>query len=273
MMMILSSCSQNVWVLKKSRLYDHAIIENPSTGDRDDNYYRKVPKKIFKAKLKDKDSYIVITPKEKKDKVVSGKETVLPPSKMENFEMQEAVKRSLEGENLVFPSVGAKDTNGPKGFHYFDSGILLKGLTIPIKYRPGLPEYSTTAIDSFPNQLETGVNLGFAGGVRLSYNFYNPNTKLEANKVLRLSVVPGAFLGLGSTTISRSNTRMPQLGKEDVSRKVGTISGGVFLMFGVNRVHFGYATGADWVLGKWSTGWVYNGKRWHGLILGLDLIK
>jgi len=46
-------------------------------------------------------------------------------------------------------------------------------------------------------------------------------------------------------------------------------------MLGINNLHFGYAFGVDNIFGNGRNGysWVYQGQLWHGLILGLDILK
>jgi len=151
---------------------------------------------------------------------------------------------------------------------YRDSKPVLQALTIPIKIRPKLT--NTSFNDSFPQQAESGINVDVAFGWKFNLlNVYNGKNRVFGQSTNTWSVTPGVFLGLGTTDLSATTTR-PVI---EFERNAATISTGGFIMFGFNNINIGAAIGFDHATGQDNKLWVYQDKRWYGLILGLDLVK
>lgn len=148
---------------------------------------------------------------------------------------------------------------------YTEKQFVFQALTIPFKIRPPLSEYR----DTFPTQIETGVNIGFAGGYKFKYKLYSAPKDIMGNNTKEFSFTPGIFFGLGATDIKPENTR-PQL---EFARKALVVTPGIFVMLGYNRINLGYTIAWDIATGTNSSDWVYQRKLWHGFILALDIIK
>jgi hypothetical protein len=44
-------------------------------------------------------------------------------------------------------------------------------------------------------------------------------------------------------------------------------------MLGYNNINFGYSFGWDYATGEGHNGWLYQGQLWHGITIGIDIIK
>ncbi|HZV69825.1 MAG TPA: hypothetical protein VFG10_09780 [Saprospiraceae bacterium] len=173
---------------------------------------------------------------------------------------------SINTDKLFYTDL--KSESFKNKFRYFDSKPLLQALAIPIKIRPRLDD--SALLDSFPSQTETGFNPALAFGLKMSFNNFRINNDIFGRNLRQLSLTPGFFFGTGATDLKKTNTRNPIIKFE---RKATVISPGMFLMFGYNNINFGYSLGIDFATGKGSQEWLYQGLVWHGISLGLDILK
>lgn len=165
-----------------------------------------------------------------------------------------------------------------RGFLYGENKPVIQAINITLKFRqrPSLSfpaSYTATqqaAVDSFPRQVESGVNLGLALGYKFTYNWFRSTKDALGRFTNQLAFAPAIFIGTGVTDISNSNTRfIPKI----TTRKTAIFSFGGVVMFGFNNINVGYATGWDWAQGDYGKDWVFQGKQWQGIILALDILK
>lgn len=135
-------------------------------------------------------------------------------------------------------------------------------LTIPIKYRPSEA--------GLPNQLNTNFNGAFYTGYRrdvyrLSYR--RAPFRVYKRKITHYGYSLGLFTGIGSTAINPWVTRDVVAAEYDGIVWLKGIAG----IAGINNFTFGLALGVDHLLDKNHHVWIYQGKPWLGLTLGLNL--
>lgn len=135
-------------------------------------------------------------------------------------------------------------------------------LTIPLKYRPQLPD--------FPRQLTSSLN----GALYLGYrtDVYSVGYTLHpvgaaVRDVSHYGFSFGAFTGLGATFMNPWVTRDAIAIEYD-----GLVWGkGVASIVALNSFTAGVALGWDHLLDKNRKTWIYQGKPWVGLVFGLNL--
>ena len=139
---------------------------------------------------------------------------------------------------------------------------VLNILSIVFKYRP--------STDGFPNQLHTNFNAaGYIGYGSESYILAydkNPLNSYE-RKMHHFGYSFGLFGGLGAPEIT------PSVTNDNVQIEYyGVIfTKGVTGMVSVGSLTFGAAIGFDHLLDKNRKFWIYQGKPWIGLAVGLSL--
>ena len=233
----------------------YKIVPSAAGGGQQDLEVHRVQTR-FGARITEKENSLIITPIDK----------VLPTT------IDKPVKTFSAGANYEtnhhFPDANHDVGMVPNKFVYTDHKFLLQGLSIPLKIRPALKDRSLK--DSFPSQVETGLNVGLAFGVKFSRNIYRSEKNMFGQSTNRVSISSGFFMGTGGADLKKANTRDPIIQYE---RKVPMLNPGFFLMLGFNNVNFGYAAGVDYALGRDRKSWLYQGKFWHGISIGLDIIK
>ena len=145
---------------------------------------------------------------------------------------------------------------------YWKRSFDLDVLTIPFKYRP--------AIDSFPRQLSNHLN----GALYLGYRSDTYNLAYDVNPIGKISqriahfgISAGVVTGFGVTPVTPWFTRNAVNIEYD-----GFIwSKGLAVMFGVDKLSFGLFVGVDHLLDSNKEVWIYQGKFYTGLTLGLNL--
>jgi hypothetical protein len=255
---ITAGCGQIKHVTKGSYVFRYTDnqgqrLNDPSAEDKFDIF--EIPDK-FKSKIDDKTDYLVI----KTDSIIKASKPI------ESIPVSSPNLAKIPLNGLIYSS--ESDNNIPEkyktSFRYNDFKFALQTLTIPLKFRNALDDGT-----KFPDQVETGINIGFAPVIKYNFNVFNPSKKIMGKSLNTYSINTGAILNLGATDL-KASSNAPGI-KSD--RKAGMFTYGVFLMFGVNNINFGYAIGADSIIGEGSEYWVYQNKVWHGLIIALDIIK
>ena len=132
-----------------------------------------------------------------------------------------------------------------------------------LKYRP--------AVSGFPNQLNTSI---FNGSVFLGFrnDFYklkyieNPLHVFKRN-IRHYGFSIGVFAGIGTTPmnefVTRNNISIEYDGFENVA--------GIAAFLTVRKLSFGLNLGMDHLMDPNHNVWIYQGKSWVGLSLGLQL--
>tara|TARA_R110000744_G_scaffold379985_2_gene499373 strand:+ start:678 stop:1574 length:897 start_codon:yes stop_codon:yes gene_type:complete len=148
---------------------------------------------------------------------------------------------------------------------YSDNKPVLQTLTIPFKFRGSVKDISST--------ITTGFNAGIAYGYQWNivtvapiYNTVNGSMQGYDKQTKSFALAP--FAGLTSISLEEDNTNKTI---ENSKTVIGLSLGGVGVLT-YNRFNIGLALGIDYGLED-SKEWIYQGRSWTGLVLGLDLIK
>ena len=175
--------------------------------------------------------------------------------------LRDALPDTTSSLKIAFPAQGR-----PSGFtHYtfrqntFDVDVL----SILLKYRP--------AIHGFPNQLNTSI---LNGAVYLGYrtDLYRLKYKQTPFRIYKRDVTHygfsfGVFTGIGATRMDEFVT----LHRIDIQYDGFVNPSGVAAIVGVDKLSFGLLLGEDHLLDKNRKLWIYQGKPWIGLSVGLNL--
>ena len=135
-------------------------------------------------------------------------------------------------------------------------------LTIPFKYRPGLGDV--------PNQLTTNFNGAVYVGYRSdNYHLSYQQTQLGTyrRRFSHFGYSLGGFTGIGSTNIQP----LVMNNQLNIDYEGVVWSKGVAGIVAVDNLTFGLGLGFDHLLDQNAKNWVYQGKPWLGLTLGLNL--
>lgn len=161
---------------------------------------------------------------------------------------------------LAFPvrSSGVAPATYTLHEYSFDLDIL----AIPLKYR--------ASTEGAPRQLNTQFNGAFYVGFRTDrYRIsYEPTPLGIADREINhFGYSLGYFTGIGVEPINPWVTKDQYPGEYDGIAWMN----GVAAMVGVNSFTFGLAVGIDHLLDGNRNIWIYQGKPWFGLTLGLNL--
>jgi hypothetical protein len=151
----------------------------------------------------------------------------------------------------------------------FDNYIFRKNtfdidvLSILFKYRPSTRE--------IPNQFTTSI---YNGAIYLGYrtDIYHLKYKesplhLFKRNITHYGFSVGMFSGIGASRIDE-NVTDPQINVQ----YDGFINlSGVAVILAVNKLSCGLTMGFDHLLDKYRHSWIYQGKPWIGIALGLNL--
>ena len=145
---------------------------------------------------------------------------------------------------------------------YWQNGFDIDILTVPLKFRPSL--------SSFPKQLNNSLNgtvyLGYRNDTySLSYD-KNPIGILN-QKIMHYGISAGFITGIGTTAMN------PYVTNNNISIEYeGFIwSKGVAVIMGVDKFTFGIIGAVDHLMDKNKGYWLYQGKPYIGLAVGLNL--
>lgn len=136
-------------------------------------------------------------------------------------------------------------------------------LSILFKYRPG--------IKGFPNQLNTSilngaVYVGYRSDLYKLHYRKNP-VKGFTREVSHVGFSFGAFTGIGASRIDEFVTQNGINIQYD-----GVVNpSGIAAIIALNKLSFGLMLGEDHLLDKNRQYWIYEGKPWVGLSVGLNL--
>jgi hypothetical protein len=167
---------------------------------------------------------------------------------------------SARSSGIAFP----KEIGKYSGTHYSFSKSTwdFNFQTIVFKFRP--------AMANLPNQLNTEFNLNLYLGRRLDkYRVSYHTNPLEPfkRKIDHFGYSFGLFTGLGKNPVNGSVTR------NQISYNYDGVIWlkGVSAIVGNNNFTFGLGLGVDNLLDANRDVWVYNGKPWLGLQIGIKL--
>lgn len=136
--------------------------------------------------------------------------------------------------------------------------------SVLIKYR-----FPTPAL---PNQFSNNFNGALYTGIRkdiIHFRNYNTPLKTKRQHMNHFELDGGAFAGLGTTPINASVTN----NNITVEYDGLVLQEGVAAFVGIQNLSIGLGLGWDQLMDKYRRYWIYRGKTWIGLILGLKLSK
>jgi hypothetical protein len=145
---------------------------------------------------------------------------------------------------------------------YRKSTFDLDVLTIPFKYRPSTKTLNT----QLSNHLNGAVYVGYRSDTyELSYKS-NP-IGMVTQRVTHFGFSAGLATGIGSTPIN------PWVTDDNISSEYDGFvwSKAVCLLMGVEKLNFGLALGIDHLLDSNKQYWIYQGKPYVGLTVGLNI--
>ena len=136
-------------------------------------------------------------------------------------------------------------------------------LSILLKYRP--------AVRGFPNQLNTSIlNGAFYLGHRIDfYRLSYKRSPLQAyqRNITHYGFSYGLFTGIGAARIDEYVT----LNNVQIQYDGFVNPSGIAAIIAVNKLTCGLTLGIDHLLDKNNKFWIYQGKLWVGLSVGLNL--
>jgi hypothetical protein len=255
---LLTGCGGIKRVFKNNYAFKYEDNQTKRVKDSsiDDKLYVYQIESSFKSKIDDKTDYSII----KTDSVFKH----FTPTDTIPVKPPKPEKIQISGTIYSTENSFRELDQFQRSFVYSDCKFALQTLTIPLKFRKALDDGT-----KFPNQVESGVNIGFAPVVKYSINVFNPGKKIMGKSTNQYSINSGLILNLGATDL-KTTTTAPGL-KSD--RKSPMFTFGTFIMIGINNINFGYAIGIDKIIGEGHSYWVYQDKIWTGLIIALDIIK
>lgn len=134
-------------------------------------------------------------------------------------------------------------------------------LAVPFKIRP--------SVEGFPAQLDANFDAALYIGRRRD-NYSIKKTKSRRSSKTHISGEGygyGAFVGIGAVAMNPYVTR--QLINYEYSGLV--FNGGIAGIYDAKRFNIGLAIGADILMDRNRTNWIYQGKPWIGVLFGIDL--
>jgi len=166
------------------------------------------------------------------------------------------------GNSLSTIPLSGSDTLSKYPVKFMKTSIDIDLTTVPLKYRP--------SVGDLPAQMDVGFNIALYAGLR--HDNYKISKKENPLKKQNNSVVGhgydfGILTGIGSTTIGPFST----------NNAVSNDYSGMVLQFGIagflesSIASFGIAAGYDYLLSPDRDVWIYSGKPWIGLIIGVAL--
>jgi len=255
---LFSSCAIKKRISKGNYVYNYVNNQQQRQNGNNiqDQYEVYKVTKHFKTEIVDKTNYLTLKKKDLSSYTELKKSVSVKP-----------VPEKIDLKGAFYTSENSLDDfdSFQKNFSYIETKLALQTLSIPLKFRKEVDNAGTT----IPNQVETGVNVGFAPVIKYTFNKFEPHRKFMGKAKNQYSINSGLLLNLGATDL-KGASNAPGIA---VDRKAATFTYGTFLMFGVNNINFGYAIGWDNAIGDGASNWVYQNKLWHGLIIALDIIK
>jgi hypothetical protein len=178
------------------------------------------------------------------------------------FEAGYLAKQKAITDKNSFQTFPSRSGSLPSSIKLKKNSFDLDVLTIPFKYRPRRPSLS--------NQLTTNFN----GAVYIGHRsdiykvFYEPvPLGGHTRKINHFGYSIGLFSGIGAAAM---NPWVTQYQINDEYESV-VFSKGISAIIGFNNVSFGIGLGNDHMIDKNKKLWIYQGKPWLGLIVGLNL--
>jgi hypothetical protein len=167
-------------------------------------------------------------------------------------------------DTIHYSAISLSDTiaSDKKHYNFIKSSLDFDLISIPLKFRP--------AVAGFPAQLNATVNGGLYIGHRA--DIYRLSRRRDELGIARSAVQHygisfGAFTGIGSAMMNPSVT----LNRIATEYDAVVMPFGLTMLIGYNNLTFGIAGGLDHMFSNQRKYWIYKGKPWIGLTVGLNL--
>lgn len=134
-------------------------------------------------------------------------------------------------------------------------------LTVPFKVRP--------SVSGFPEQLNANFDAAlYFGRRRDSYAIDKAKKgRSEKTRITGVGYGYGGFLGIGSVTMNPFVTNQ----QIDYEYDGFVLNGGFAGIYDAKKFNLGIAIGADFLVDKNRSNWIYQGKPWFGILFGINL--
>jgi hypothetical protein len=134
-------------------------------------------------------------------------------------------------------------------------------LTVPFKVRP--------ATAGLPEQLNANFDAAvYFGRRRDSYTIEKSgNGRSGRTSITGVGYGYGGFVGIGSVTMNPFVTNQ----KIDYEYDGFVLNGGIAGIYDAKKFNLGLAIGADFLVDKNRSNWIYQGKPWIGVLFGINL--
>jgi hypothetical protein len=214
--------------------------DNPKYNFADGVYHTRVKGEKQQVYVENSEDSVIIYALQKGWKRLNVKASTLPKKSYSQHTLMKTI-----GENKYWQNS-------------FDVDIL----TIPLKYRPTRP--------TFPKQLSNNLNgvvyLGYRKDIyRLSYD-KDPIGRIH-QKSKHYGISGGLITGIGATAMNSWVTNDQITIEYD-----GLIwSKGIAVLIGLDQLTFGLTAAIDHLLDENKNVWIYQGKPYLGLTVGLNL--
>jgi hypothetical protein len=256
---MLSSCGESKRIFTGNYAFKYVDnqfrrLKNPKLNDK---FYIYKFKRPVKSRIDEKPEYLVI---KKPDSLL--KSSVL----IDSISVTKPKPEKIQMNGVIYSTETSVKSleDYQKSFFYSNWNFALQPLTIPLKFRKALDDGTM-----YPNQVECGINIGFAPVMKYNINVFNPSIKILGKSLNQYSVNTGLIFNIGATDLSTTTTA-PGLKS---NRKAPMFTYGTFIMIGINNINIGYAIGKDKVIGEGHSYWVYQNKIWSGIIIALNIIN
>lgn len=247
----ISSCCSTQWVGKNSDLY---TVTQGAPGSVTDVIKKHQVSGCAKAAVTPKDDRVEV----KVESTDAGK--VTPVGTSQTIGTGAGKAYTAAGSYLYHDARWTGDRKAY--FQYTEGQYFLQPLTIALRFRG--------AVDTIPGSAESGFNLGLSYGYKINRVRWREEKNAFNSNTSRIGAAGGLLASLGATELSSSNTTGDAFA---IARKVPSLSIGAMLAVSFNGFDVGFAGGIDQAIGGHADDWVYQGKPWWGLVLGLGLFK
>lgn len=169
----------------------------------------------------------------------------------------------LTKQRVNYTSFQRKFKDNQVSHTFYRPSFDVDAMTIPFKYRP--------AAYSLPNQLTTNFNGALFGGYRIDaykVNYARTPLNLYKQKVKHIGYSAGLFAGIGNTLVDEWTLKIPNV---NIQYEGMTLITGIAANIAIEKLTVGISFGADFLLDKYHTEWIYEGKPCLGFIIGLDI--
>jgi hypothetical protein len=187
----------------------------------------------------------------------------IDPDSIKVFPVNKNDKRTVDttkAMSFAFPET--KNQKLFKAYYFTRNAVDIDILTIPFKYRPPIAGMQPQLNTNFNGALYLGCR---SDNYRLSYK--RDPLKVYKRRISHYGSSIGVFTGLGATAINPWVTNNVVPSEYDGAVFIN----GVAAIIGVNSLTFGVGAGVDHLIGKDKNVWIYQGKIWYGLVIGLSL--